>query len=72
LADVLLPLYGNKGSTKMFGLQKGAKKIELKFIDNLVKKYFMMFKNTLNNNLDNDYHGSSSGIPFSVSLLFKT
>jgi len=72
LADVLLPLYGNKGSTKMFGLQKGAKKIELKFIDNLVKKYFMMFKNTLNNNLDNSYHGSSSGIPFSVSLLFKT
>ena len=72
LTDVLLPLYGNKGSTKMFGLQKGAKKIELKFIDNLVKKYFMMFKNTLNNDLDNNYHGSSSGIPFSVSLLFKT
>lgn len=72
LVDVLLPLYGNKGSTKMFGLQKGAKKTQLKFIDNLVKKYFKMLKHTINKNLDYNYHGSSSGIPISVSLLFNT
>ena len=72
MADVLLPLYGNKGSTKMFGLQKGAKKTQLKFIDNLVKKYFQMLKHTINKNLDYNYNGSSSGIPISVSLLFNT
>ena len=72
LADVLLPLYGDKGSTKMFGEQKGAQKIQLKYIDNLVKKYFLMLKNIVNNDLNSNCHGSSSGIPVSVNLLFNT
>jgi glycerate kinase len=72
LADVILPLYGENGSTKVFGFQKGAKTKDINYIDDCVKKYYNLLKKISNNNLSKQKYGSSGGIPLSISAMFNT
>ena len=72
LVDVILPLFGKKGSTFFFGQQKGAKKKRLFFIDKFVKNYFNIIKKLTLKKLNNKNSGSSGGIPLSIQLIFNT
>ena len=72
LSDVLLPLYGKKGSIFNFGLQKGIKNRDFEIYDNFLKNYFFTLQKNTKKKLKQKEYGSSGGIPLSICAVFKT
>jgi glycerate kinase len=72
LSDVVLPLYGKRGSSYLFGPQKGVLKKQIAFVDILLKKFYLLFQRNLKKKLNHKVYGSSGGIPLSMNVLFNT
>lgn len=72
LSDVILPLYGKRGSIFNFGLQKGIKIKDFEVYEDFYKNYYSILQKNTKKKLKKMEYGSSGGIPLSVSAAFKT
>ncbi len=71
LSDVKNPLTGKNGATYVYSLQKGARKSQLKSMDNNIRHFANIIKRKLNINPEFPGAGASGGLGFALKVFLN-
>ncbi|HPS65124.1 MAG TPA: glycerate kinase [Ignavibacteria bacterium] len=71
LSDVKNPLTGKNGATYVYSQQKGAKKNQLKIMDNNIKHFASIVKSKMNVNPEFPGAGASGGLGFALKIFLN-